>query len=118
MFRIKNYKTYVRFRAKKEKEDLKFLIDKFEEDIKKMITEEKILEKEIEVMEKALKGCNVTIQDKDEWMDNEKLNMKDVELQILVMGFYKEEQIKVIDPLKMKLDDLKTFQLAVSTKNK
>ncbi|XP_060845642.1 cilia- and flagella-associated protein 57-like [Rhopalosiphum padi] len=100
--------------AKKEKEDLKFLIDKFEEDIKKMITEEKILEKEIEVMEKALKGCNVTIQDKDEWMDNEKLNMKDVELQILVMGFYKEEQIKVIDPLKMKLDDLKTFQLAMS----
>lgn len=58
---------------------------------------------------------NAIIQGKDKWMDNEKLSMKHVEIQILDLRFNKEEQIKVINPLKMKLDDLKAFQESVST---
>lgn len=118
MFKIKNNIIYGRFRAKKEEEDLKFLIDKFDEDVKKMIINEKILEEKIEVMEKTMQECNAIIQGKDKWMDNEKLNMKDVEKQILVLRFNKEEQINVIDPLKMKLNDLKAFNDSVSIHDK
>jgi len=106
---------YVRYSAKKEEEDLKFLIDKFDEDIAKIIINDKTLEEKIEVMEKTMHECNAIIQGKDKWMDNEKLRMKDVEIQILVLRFNKEEQIKVINPLKMKLDDLKAFEKSVST---
>jgi len=74
-----------------------------------------MLEETIEVMEKTMQECNAIIQGKDKWMDNEKLSMKHVEIQILVLRFNKEEQIKVINPLKMKLDDLKAFQESVST---
>lgn len=91
------------------------MIDKFDEDIGKMIVNEKTLEEKIEVMEKMMQECNAIIQGKDKWMDNEKLSMKDVEIQILVLRFNKEEQIKVINPLKMKLDDLKAFEESVST---
>jgi len=94
------------------------LIDKFDEDIRKMIVNEKTLEDKIEVIEKTMQECNAIIQGKDKWMDNEKLSMKDVEIQILVLRFNKEEQIKVINPLKMKLDDLKTFKESVSTLKK
>jgi len=80
-----------------------------------MIVNEKTLEEKIEVMEKMMQECNAIIQGKDKWMDNEKLSMKDVEIQILVLRFNKEEQIKVINPLKMKLDDLKAFEESVST---
>lgn len=94
------------------------MIDKFDEDIRKMIVNEKTLEDKIEVIEKTMQECNAIIQGKDKWMDNEKLSMKDVEIQILVLRFNKEEQIKVINPLKMKLDDLKTFKESVSTLKK
>lgn len=83
-----------------------------------MIANEKTLEEKIEVMEKTMQECNAIIQGKDKWMDNEKLSMKDVEIQILVLRFNKEEQIKVINPLKMKLDDLKAFEESVSTLKK
>ncbi|XP_025202982.1 cilia- and flagella-associated protein 57-like [Melanaphis sacchari] len=96
--------------AKKEEEDIKYMVDKFDDDIKKMIADEEILDEKIEVMEKTMQECNATIQGKDNWMENEKLNMKDVEIQILVLRFNKEEQIKVIDPLKMKLNNLKAFK--------
>jgi len=94
------------------------LIDKFNEDIGKMIINEKTLEEKIEVMEKTMQDCNAIIQCKDKWMDNEKLSMNNVEIQILVLRFNKEEQIKVINPLKMKLDDLKAFKKSVSTQRK
>jgi len=51
-------------------------------------------------------------------MDNEKLNMKNVEIQILVLRFNKEEQNKVINPLKQKLNDLQVFQKLVSMQSK
>jgi len=91
------------------------LIDKFDEDIGKIIINDKSLEEKIEVMEKTMQEYNAIIQGKDKWMDNEKLSMKHVEIQILDLRFNKEEQIKVINPLKMKLDDLKAFQESVST---
>lgn len=65
-------------------------------------------------MEKTMQECNAIIQGKDKRMDNEKLSMKHVEIQILVLRFNKEEQNKVIEPLIMKLDDLKAFQASVS----
>lgn len=114
----KKFKINVNYSARKEEDDLKFLMDKFNEDIGKMIINEKTLEEKIEVMEKTMQECNVIIQGKDKWMDNEKLSMKDVEIQILVLMFNKEEQIKVINPLKMKLDDLKAFEESVSTQRK
>lgn len=61
-----------------------------------------------------MQECNAIIQGKDKWMDNEKLSMKHVEIQILVLRFNKEEQNKVIKPLIMKLNDLKAFQESVS----
>lgn len=91
------------------------MIDKFDEDIGKIIINDKSLEEKIEVMEKTMQEYNAIIQGKDKWMDNEKLSMKHVEIQILDLRFNKEEQIKVINPLKMKLDDLKAFQESVST---
>jgi len=109
-----NKKIIKHYSARKEEEDLKFLIDKFEEDIGKMIANEKTLGEKIEVMEKTMQEYNAVIQGKDKWMDNEKLNMKDVEIQILVLRFINEELIKVINPMKMKLDDLKEFNELVS----
>ncbi|VVC42396.1 Hypothetical protein CINCED_3A023223 [Cinara cedri] len=87
-------------KAEKVRQDMKHLVDKYQEDIKQKIISNKELDEDILEKEMELQKCGNLIKEKDSLMSLEQLTLKDVEEQISESKFAREDQEKIIEPLK------------------
>lgn len=99
----------------KREADITYLVDKYQNDIKELeIAEKKFEEKIMDKNDKVTKW-NEIIQKKDDEMNNKKSKIKNMEIQKLVLQCNKEEQEKVIEPLRNTIRNMEITIQEVST---
>jgi len=98
----------------KREADVTYLVDKYRNDIKELKVVDKKFDKKIMDKNDKVTEWNEIIQNRDDEMDDLKLKIKRVEIEKLVLQYNRDEQLKVIEPLRNTLRNLTITNQEVS----
>lgn len=90
------------------------MVDKYRNDIKELKVVDKKFDKKIMDKNDKVTEWNEIIQNRDDEMDDLKLKIKRVEIEKLVLQYNRDEQLKVIEPLRNTLRNLTITNQEVS----
>lgn len=104
-----------RYRLMNREAEITYFVDKYVNDIEEFKIKDKQFDKKIMEKNNKINEWNRILERKNKENDDKKSKIKDMEIQKLVLQYNREEQEKVIEPLRNTLENMKTTVQEVST---